>query len=88
MDPYSLQLPQIKSEAIYQVSQQVLERNVDISNWHNWPYKIVLFWMGDGAARHRSVLPSTEPCRVMTHHSKTVQICQKEQNTVIDVFLL
>ena len=31
---------------------------------------VVLFWMGDGAARHRSALSSTQPCRVMTHQNK------------------
>ena len=28
--------------------------------------------MGDGAARHRSALCGTEPCRVMTHHNKSL----------------
>ena len=33
---------------------------------------LLLFWMGDGAARHRSALRTTEPCRVMTYHNKSL----------------
>ena len=30
------------------------------------------FRMGNGAARHRSALCGTKPCRVMTHHNKSL----------------
>ena len=67
----------------YQVSQQVfLYSNLDISNWHDQqnfmalpgPVIIVLFWIGDGAARHRSALRGIEPpCHVMTHLNKRLK---------------
>ena len=53
---------------------------LDISNWHNvksrrsGKYCFVLFWMSDGEARHRSVLSSAQPCRVMTHQNKSYKL--------------
>ena len=33
---------------------------------------LLSFWMGDDAARQRSALRGVEPCRVMTHHNKSL----------------
>ena len=35
-------------------------------------FSMLLYWMGDGAARHCSAaLPGAKPCRVITHHNKS-----------------
>ena len=40
--------------------------------------------MRDGAARHRSALCATEPCRVMTHHNKRLKFeCNLKGKTVV-----
>ena len=44
---------------------------------------LLLFWMGDGAARHRSVLRCAEPCRVMTHNNKFTNPISIFRNTVV-----
>ena len=50
-----------------------------------WQILIVLFWLGDGAARKHSALPGTVPCRTASwpNHNKSLQLLKKLVNLTI-----